>query len=89
MKNKSLIQSISNSINIIFKNKLILFLSILTIHFNCEDVSSNNENNTEELLFIASEGNFGQGNGSISVFKDNEKIQEISGMGEEYENNST
>ena len=82
MKNKSLIHSISNSINYIFKNKLILFLSILTIHFNCEDVSSNNDNNSEELLFIASEGNFGQGNGSISIFKDNEKIQEISGMGD-------
>ena len=82
MKNKSLIHSISNSINYIFKYKLILFLSILTIHFNCEDVSSNNDNNTEKLLFIASEGNFGQGNGSISVFKDNEKIQEISGMGD-------
>ena len=67
MKKKSLIQSISNSINYIFKNKLILFLSILFIHFNCEDISSNNDNNTEELLFIASEGNFGQGNGSISV----------------------
>ena len=82
MKNKTLIQFISNSINNIFKNKLILFLSILTIHFNCEDVSSNNDNNSEGLLFIASEGNFGQGNGSISVFKDNEKIQEISDMGD-------
>ena len=46
------------------------------------DRSSSNDNNSEELLFIASEGNFGQGNGSISVFKDNEKIQEISGMGD-------
>ena len=76
MKKKSLLQSISNSINNLFKNKLILFLSILTIHFNCEDVSINKDNNSKELLFIASEGNFGQGNGSISVFRENEKIQE-------------
>ena len=34
------------------------------------------------LLFVASEGNYGQGNGSISVFDNDQKIQEILDIGD-------
>ena len=60
---------------IISKIKLFILSVIIAFNYNCEDASTA-DNNSSNLLFIASEGNFGQNNGSISVFNKDEKIQE-------------
>ncbi len=60
-------------------NKFILFL-IALVFFGCEDQTKIESDNT--LVFISNEGNFGSSNGSISVFKNDKKIQEISDIGD-------
>ena len=62
-----------------------LMLILLFLIASCEDNQDNllSENNsTESLLFVACEGNFGNGNGSIEVFRDSEKIQTIENIGD-------
>ena len=56
------------------KNKAIYFIRNNCINYNCEDASTA-DNNSSNLLFIASEGNFGQNNGSISVFNRMKKFK--------------
>ena len=48
--------------------KLILFTIIFAI--GCEDSNNHNENHNSNLLFVSSEGTYGNGDGSISVFYD-------------------
>ena len=61
--------------------KYIIPLTLLL--FSCEDnLTENAESEEFSLLFIASEGNFGSSNGSIEVFKDKEKIQTVSNVGD-------
>ena len=67
---------------IISKIKLFILSGIIAFSYNCEIASTTDDNISTNLLFIASEGNFGQNNGSISVFKDNEKIQELLNVGD-------
>ncbi len=67
---------------IISKIKLFILSGIIAFSYNCEIASTTDNNISTNLLFIASEGNFGQNNGSISVFKDNEKIQELLNVGD-------
>ena len=43
---------------------------------SCED-NVEESNNTNQLLFIACEGNFGSSDGSIEVFREQEKIQTV------------
>ncbi len=46
---------------------------ILLLIFSCENnITENSESEEFNLLFIASEGNFGSSNGSIEVFKGDE-----------------
>ena len=48
--------------------------------YACEDVQENNQESN--LLFISSEGNFGNSDGSISVFDGEDKIQVIENIGD-------
>ncbi len=58
-------------------------IPIILLLFSCEDnVTENAESEEFSLLFIASEGNFGSSNGSIEVFRGQEKIQTISNVGD-------
>ena len=58
-------------------------IPLILLLFSCEDnVTDNAESEEFSLLFIASEGNFGSSNGSIEVFKGQEKIQTISNVGD-------
>ena len=54
---------------------------ISLIIMGCEDVKheSIDEN---QLVFVASEGNYGSSNGSISVFRGGEKIQKLENIGD-------
>ena len=45
---------------------------VLIFMYACEDVQENNQE--LNLLFISSEGNFGNSDGSISVFDGEDKI---------------
>jgi len=54
-----------------------ILISLLFIFISCDNSITKSPEITGNLLFIASEGNFGQGNGSVSVFKDEQKIQSI------------
>ena len=56
-------------------------LMSLIIIMGCEDVKheSIDEN---QLVFVASEGNYGSSNGSISVFRGGEKIQQLENIGD-------
>ena len=47
---------------------------------SCEDNSQIVE--TNELIFIATEGNFGSNNGAITVFRGNQQIQNIPDIGD-------
>ena len=60
--------------------KLILFTIIFVI--GCEDSNNHNENHNSNLLFVSSEGTYGNGDGSISVFYDNEMIQTVEEVGD-------
>ena len=57
---------------------LIPLISLLI--FSCEDKI--NENEELNLLFVASEGNFGSSDGSIEVFRGKEKIQTVNNVGD-------
>ena len=57
---------------------LIPLISLLIL--SCEDKI--NENEELNLLFVASEGNFGSSDGSIEVFRGEEKIQTINNVGD-------
>ena len=59
--------------------KKIIPLTLL-LAFACED--NFKDNPESDLLFITSEGTFGDGNGSISVFQGNKKIQTIDNVGD-------
>ena len=59
--------------------KKIIPLTLL-LAFACED--NFKDNPESDLLFIASEGTFGDGNGSIAVFQGEEKIQTIDNVGD-------
>ena len=59
-----------------------ILISLLFIFISCDNSINKSPEITSRLLFIASEGNFGQGNGSISVFKDEKKIQSIDNIGD-------
>ena len=59
-----------------------IFISVLFIFISCDNSINKSPEITSRLLFIASEGNFGQGNGSVSVFKDEKKIQSIDNIGD-------
>ena len=61
--------------------KIIFLLFIFT--YSCEDsVNDNDNNDNSNLIFIASEGSYGDSDGSITVFKNNEKIQTIDKIGD-------
>ena len=57
-----------------------LFFILAIIVAGCEDSKTKNE--SSELTFISSEGNFGSSNGSISVYKGEEEIQKIKNIGD-------
>ena len=59
-----------------------VLISVLFIFISCDNIINKSPEITSRLLFIASEGNFGQGNGSVSVFKDEKKIQSIDNIGD-------
>ena len=60
-----------------------IFISVLFILIGCDNsINKSTDEQTSHLLFIASEGNFGQENGSVSVFKDEQKIQSIDNIGD-------
>ena len=59
--------------------KKIIPLTLL-LAFACED--NFKDNPESDLLFITSEGTFGDGNGSISVFQGEEEIQTIDNVGD-------
>ena len=58
----------------------IFVLIILIMIMSCEDNSQIVE--TNELIFIATEGNFGSSNGAITVFSGNQQIQNIPDIGD-------
>ena len=57
-----------------------LFLVLSVILAGCED--SNTKNESSDLTFVSTEGNFGSSNGSISVFRSGKLIQEIKDIGD-------
>ena len=60
-----------------------VLFSLLFVSLGCENEKNESSNNNDmNLLFVASEGNYGQGNGSISVFDNDQKIQEILDIGD-------
>ena len=59
-----------------------ILINMLIIIIGCDNRINELPEITSRLLFIASEGNFGQGNGSVSVFKDEKKIQSIDNIGD-------
>ena len=60
--------------------KRIYLLSLFIFSIGCED--NIEKNDTNDLLIVASEGNFGSSNGSLSIFKGKEKIQTIDDVGD-------
>ena len=59
-----------------------ILIGLLFIFIGCDNRINEFPEITSHLLFIASEGNYGQGNGSVSVFKDEKKIQSIDNIGD-------
>jgi len=59
--------------------KKVISLTFIIL-ISCEDSLDQTQNSN--LLFIASEGTYGNGDGSISVYSENEKIQTIDGIGD-------
>ena len=57
-----------------------IFFFLLLIFISCED--SINQEQNPSLTFISSEGTYGNGDGSISVFSNNEKIQTVDNIGD-------
>ena len=60
--------------------KRIYLICLFVFSIGCEDNIERND--TNELLIVASEGNFGSSNGSLSVFKGKNKIQTIDDIGD-------
>ena len=62
--------------------KIILLFFILA--YSCEDNANDNDvvNDNLNLIFIASEGSYGDSDGSITVFNNNEKIQTVENIGD-------
>ena len=62
--------------------KITLLLFILA--YSCEDNANDNDivNDNLNLIFIASEGSYGDSDGSITVFNNNEKIQTVENIGD-------
>ena len=58
--------------------KTLIIISLIFI--GCED--SYNKLQNPNLLFVASEGTYGDSNGSISVFSEEEKIQTVENLGD-------
>ena len=58
--------------------KTLILISLIFI--GCED--SYNKLQNPNLLFVASEGTYGDSNGSISVFSEEEKIQTVENLGD-------
>ena len=58
--------------------KIVILISLILI--GCED--SYNTKGNPNLLFVASEGTYGDSNGSISVYAEEEKIQTIESLGD-------
>ena len=59
--------------------KKMFFLTLLLIA-SCED--SLDQDHNSNLVFVASEGTFGNSDGSIAVFSENEKIQTVEAIGD-------
>ena len=60
-----------------------IFFILLLFFVGCDNsVNESSDEDISKLLFIASEGNFGQSNGSVSIFKDGEKIQSLLDIGD-------
>ena len=57
-----------------------LLLIFIFLFWSCEDNVTNDQN--PNLLFISSEGTFGNSDASISVFKNNELIQIVTNVGD-------
>ena len=57
-----------------------ILLSLIII-MGCEDAKQELVEKNQ-LVFVASEGNYGSSNGSISVFRDGEKIQQFENIGD-------
>ena len=74
----SKIATIKISLKLLSISFIALFISL-----GCENEKNESiESDKTDLLFVASEGNFGEGNGSISVFDNDQKIQEILDIGD-------
>ena len=58
--------------------KIVILISLIFI--GCED--SYNSKGNPNLLFVASEGTYGDSNGSISVYAEEEKIQTVESLGD-------
>ena len=59
--------------------KKFTFLFLL-LCFSCEEETNPDQNS--EFLFVASEGNYGDSNGSITMFNGNEKIHTLENVGD-------
>ena len=59
--------------------KKFTFLFLL-LCFSCEEETNSDQNS--EFLFVASEGNYGDSNGSITMFNGNEKIHTLENVGD-------
>ena len=59
------------------KKLLLVFAAIFTA---CEDGVVTNE--SRDLTFVSTEGNFGSSNGSVSVFQNGKLIQEVKDIGD-------
>ena len=60
--------------------KISLLIILLFFNLGCEDNKNLDQN--QDLLFISSEGNYGDSDGSISVFKGDTKIQTLHDIGD-------
>ena len=74
----------SNLYSIIYSLTLFsVLMSLIFISVGCESEKNNSSDDIPiNLLFVSSEGNYGQGNGSITVFNGEQKIQEILDIGD-------
>ena len=56
------------------------FLTLILFYSGCED--NNDINQNSDLLIISSEGNYGDSDGSLTVFKGDTKIQTLNNIGD-------
>ena len=57
-----------------------IYFPFLLLCFSCEEETNPDQNS--EFLFVASEGNYGDSNGSITMFNGNEKIHTLENVGD-------